>query len=139
MIVIDSTSVEELELRLTRIIDSFDGTLDDIAGAAAAEVAKAGEVEWPSTQHSENIYARDRSVKAFEVVHEGPGRFAVINTASYSGYTDRGYTRKGARTAKPYAARGGTDYSRKMLDLAEPQIVSAIEDAATERLEGRRG
>lgn len=139
MIVIDTTSVEELELRLARIIDSFDGTLDDIAGAAAAEVAKAGDIEWPSTRHSENIYARDRSVKAFEVVHEAPGVFAVVNTAGYSGYVDKGYTRKGQATAKPYAARGGTDYSRKMLDLAGPAIAEAIEDAAEARLEGRRG
>lgn len=139
MIVIDTSSVEELELHLTRVISDFDGTLDDIAGAAAAEVAKAGDAEWPSTRHPENIYARDRSVNAFEVEHEGPGRFVVVNTARYSGYTDKGYTRKGQATAKPYAARGGTDYSRKMLALAQTEIVKAIEDAAEERLEARRG
>lgn len=140
MIIVDTASVDALEVHITRIIDGFDGTLDDIAGAAAVEVAKAGEVEWPSTSHSENIYARDRSVKRFEVEHEGTGRYAVVNTASYSGYTDKGYTRqRGARSAGPYAARGGTDYSQKMLSLAQPEIVRAIEDAATERLEDRRG
>jgi hypothetical protein len=76
---------------------------------AGARVQSQAEADWPSEEHPENIWARDRSVNQFSREVDASS-VTVTNGADYGVYANEGYTRRGQRTARPYFERGGEDY-----------------------------
>jgi len=94
----------------------------------AVRVMEKARINWPSTAHPENIWARDRSVGQFSASGGGDGQRVIENAADYSGYTDGGYTAKGAATAKPWAQRGSTDYLRQTAEAEVEREAQALLD-----------
>ncbi len=87
---------------------SADNLTPYLEGAAARAQSQA-EADWPSTDHPENIWATDTSVRQFSR-EVGTSSVTVTNDAGYGVYANEGYTRRGQRTARPYFERGGEDY-----------------------------
>ena len=83
--------------------------IDAFLDEGIARVKVAAEDKWPSDKHPENIWQTGRSVRQFSTSGSGDSR-TLTNDADYSGYTEGGFTIKGGKTAKPWAARGAVPY-----------------------------
>lgn len=100
------------ERQVTELVRYGKETLQEAAESGVRAMAK----NWPSTDHPENIYAKDVSVKTWRIDRVDELTLKVVNYAkrkgkNYSGYVNRGTTRwKGPRSARPYIKRGRLDY-----------------------------
>lgn len=100
------------EEQFANVLRTLETQIETAGEAWVAETVEAVKAEaqrlWPN-RPPEHPYARQRS--QFRFVAEARGlQGEVRNEADYSGYVEEGYTKQGARTAKPYHARGGRDY-----------------------------
>lgn len=89
------------------------------------------EEDWPSKSHPENIYAKDESVKQFTSV-VGENYVLLTNESDHGDHANRGTTRRGPGTAKPWYERGGEPY----LDQTAAKVLEAEPTKLLDHLTG---
>lgn len=101
--------------------------IDQYLDEGIARLKDAAAEHWPSPAHPENIYATGRSAGQFRTAGAGDSR-VLENGADYSGYTDGGFTQKGAATARPWHERGSSPYLTQLADAqVEPEAQALLD------------
>jgi hypothetical protein len=117
-------------------LQGLEGEMDAATAEAADIMLRAAVRVGPSPSHPENIWATGDMRASWRKERVGFGIWRVYNTQDYSGYADEGYTRyNGKSSARPWKARGSTDYTAQIVEAAQ----SEIDENARRRLENARG
>lgn len=95
----------------SRIRASAVEALPEVADVYLKEIL----VWWPSTHRRVHRYATDASLRRFYLEKVSDLRWVISNNAQrkgryYARYPRRGYTQRGAETARSYAIRGNMPY-----------------------------
>jgi len=96
-----------------------------VAGARLETDLKA---TWPDVGEI-HPYATGKSKKSIVRTAPTDDQQRVTVEAAYSGYTNHGYTRKGAKTAKSWALRNRVEgYGEDMIEASRDALVKAMKE-----------
>lgn len=113
-----------LDRRKAEIEASVEHALEKVV----LEVENAMRDRWPrkNSPYGVHPYASGKSAHAWSARVVSPLKMVVANKTPYADLVDKGYTRKGKGTAKPWLDRGGKPYTRSI--LSELDLVGMLKE-----------
>ena len=116
---LDRDLVEQVTAQMQLVEVRIDNALERELNRMAYGAMEYAIDTWPSAARhgiATHPWSKDVSFRAFSLQAPSEGVRVIENTAPPSGYINRGYTRKGPKTARSWKTRGMSDKESYLLE-----------------------